>query len=343
MLGVVLGAASLAAAAFDQPADSVGDSPVSFIVIGDTPYSADDQSMLDGAVPLITQGGFPFVIHIGDFKGGGAPCDGRADDAFEALTARLAPVPVFYTPGDNEWTDCDRRTDPATGAPYSELNRLASLRSRFLSHPFDDAARAFGAARQEGFGEHQTWRYAGVRFVTLHMVGTENGRSFVQGDPHEAASAEADSREAAALAWLRSAADTARKEDARAMVVAFQADPTEPRSEKALGVQCRGVAREEQKCDAFRDVRAALFESARSFSGPILLIHGDTSPFTLNRDMAGDEAPNLWRLNAAGDAGVGVAGSPYGTSDVTRVTVTFDRENPFTAEGLTTNKPAKRR
>ena len=106
----------------------------SFAVIGDIPYSDDDKAVLEQAIlPAIKQGDYPFVIHVGDYKGGGAPCSAADDDAQLALIETLAPIPVFYTPGDNEWTDCDRFKDPATGKPQSELQRLAHLRSLFFS------------------------------------------------------------------------------------------------------------------------------------------------------------------------------------------------------------------
>ena len=96
----------------------------SFVVIGDTPYNAADEAMLAEALPKIKEGAYPFVIHIGDYKGGRAPCTDEHDMRHRALIEELKPIPVFYTPGDNEWTDCDRNEDPATGKLYSDLDRL---------------------------------------------------------------------------------------------------------------------------------------------------------------------------------------------------------------------------
>jgi hypothetical protein len=91
-------------------------------------------------------------------------------------------------------------------------------------------------------------------------------------------------------------------------------------------------------CDAFIDLRKAIRDAAIAFGKPTLVIHGDTAPFTLNQDFAGDEAPALWRLNAAGDAGTGITGQFYGTRDVTVVMVNAKSAKPFAARGLVTGK-----
>lgn len=70
------------------------------------------------------------------------------------------------------------------------------------------------------------------------------------------------------------------------------------------------------------------------------MVHGDTSPFTLNRDFVDVAAPNLWRLNAAGDAGTADGGIAYGERDVTVVTVTPGSATPFAARGLLNGRVA---
>jgi len=108
---------------------------ISFIVIGDTPYSEADRKMLDKAVPKIHEYNPPFIIHIGDYKGGRAKCDESHDNYHAELIDRLKPIPVFYTPGDNEWADCDRNINPETGENYSDLNRLKVIREKFFKAP----------------------------------------------------------------------------------------------------------------------------------------------------------------------------------------------------------------
>lgn len=314
---------------------------VSFVVIGDTPYSAADEAMLNAALPRIKGGGYPFVIHLGDYKGGKQPCASDHDDRFAGLFEKLAPMPLFYTPGDNEWTDCDRFLDNATGKPVSELSRLDFIRTRFFAEPPQDPA-PFEQERQPAQVENATWRHGDVRFATLHVVGTANGRAWVTGDALSDAAAAVDARDRANLAWLGHVAALASEEQAGALVIAMQADPVED-AKAAPNVRCDGVSDTYWRCDAFINLRLALRELAGTFGKPVLVIHGDTSPFTLNQDFAGDGLPNLWRLNAAGDAGIGATGLPYGVRDVTRVTISPGAAPPFSASGLLTDKSPKQR
>jgi hypothetical protein len=311
----------------------------SFVVIGDTPYDAQDQRMLDAAVAETMRLKPPFVIHLGDFKGGKAPCDGSADEAFAGLIEALKPIPVFATPGDNEWTDCDRHDDPKTGRPYSELARLAELRRRFHEGP-PTGGQALRGERQAAQAENQRWSYGGALFVTVHVVGTSDGLSYVNGDPLEQAFSAHAERRKANIAWIAESAEMAKAAGSEVLVFAFQGDPMDV-SRQSMGKSCSGAAEALNPCDAFIEVRAALQAAAAAFGGPVLVIHGDTEPFTLGR-FPGGAASSLWRLNAAGDAGVGAGGFAYGVRDVTLVTVTGNAGTPFAARGLTTGRAARR-
>ncbi|MCB2096523.1 MAG: hypothetical protein KDE05_02730 [Parvularculaceae bacterium] len=325
----LLAVLSLASCAYDAPADQGAHrAAFSFIVIGDTPYSDADEQMLAQAVPVIRDGAYPFIIHVGDYKGGRQPCIERYDERFAALVDSLAPTPVFYTPGDNEWTDCDRDDIAKSGFERaSELERLDLIRNRFFSSPQANAD-TLRYERQPEQVENATWAYGEVRFATIHVVGTANGRDYVGLDDSATAGAAADDRDRRNLDWLTRAAALAKSEKARALIIAMQADPTDLDG-KRLGEACEGASARSRACDAFAGYRARLKSLAEDFSKPVLLIHGDTAPFTLNRKMAGDETEYLWRLNAAGDAGVG-----YGVRDVTLVTIDADSETPFSAIAL---------
>lgn len=303
-----------------------------FAVIGDIPYGPEDDVILQNEIiPRIKASTYPFVIHVGDYKAGGAPCAAEFDAAMTTLVASLAPKPVFYTPGDNEWTDCDRNPDPATGKPTSELGRLDSLRRLF----FADAPavpKAMRARQQKSQPENLAWRHRGVRFATLHVVGTNNGRSYVAGDPLDSAKAATEARDAANIEWLNEAARAAKKERALALVIAMQADTTFI-EHGPVGKPCDGVAADPNPCDAFVALRAAIHGAAEEFGGPVLLIHGDTEPFTFNQEFLESGAPNLWRLNAAGDVHFH-DGLWHGLRDATEVTIDPGASPPFAAKAL---------
>ena len=312
----------------------------SFVVIGDVPYDDKDEAMLQEAAGVISpkdgRPAYPFVIHVGDYKASGIPCSESVDDRFSALLEGLSPVPVFYTPGDNEWVDCDRFST-------SELKRLDVLRSRFFSSPPANSA-GFGYSSQSDQPENASWHHRGIRFITLHVTGTKNGREWVshpQDDPVAAAQL-AGARDAANVEWLEAAFDLAKSENAGAVVVAMQADINILRAEYfeqnyEYGTRCAGPATRGErpdKCDAFVAVRDALLSEVGEFGGPVLLIHGDTWPFMLAKVFTeGGAALDLWVLNVAGDARCD-NGSAESISNATVVTVNLRSSRPFDAARL---------
>ena len=301
---------------------------IQFVVIGDTPYSEADEEMLAEAVPLIRDRAYPFVIHVGDYKGGRAECLAVHDEAHAELIADLRPIPVFYTPGDNEWTDCDRNINPETGERYSDLEQLANIRKR-MSETDLNVPSKFNFVQDEQMPENQTWQYRAVRFVSLHVTGTNNGRDWVTGDPHSLALAAVKFRDDRNRIFAQKAFELARAENAEAVVIAMQADLTDI-AKKPEDVMCTTVAASDNHdCDAFTDLRFHIQSLTKEFDGPVLLIHGDTAPFTLNQNFAGEEADNLWILNAAGDKG-----PTYGVRDVTHVEIDLTQARPFSARGL---------
>ena len=302
---------------------------VEFIAIGDLPYNAEQETILEQRInPALRASTAPFMVHYGDFKGGSAPCSTAGIEAAKASMTAAFPGPVYFTPGDNDWTDCDRGS---TGAPVSELGQLAELRRIFFGDlPVGGDSGGDGeVARQPLYPENARWRYpagpagaaeGGVLFLTLHIVGTNNGRRQILRDDVELALARVAARDQANRVWLDAAFDEARTRKAAAMVVVAQADITNP------GGSGPCTAFNRTRCDAFLEIREQLRHVARRFGKPMLFIHGDTGPYCLDRDFGGAKAPTLWRLNATGD---------YRIVDATLITVdTDDAEAPFRARSL---------
>ena len=346
-LALIAGATVLSACSGDAQRGAPGDGAFGFIVVGDTPYGEEDEAMLAEALPMMKASLPPFVVHLGDYKGGSTPCTDDHDDAFAQLVEDLKPVPVFFTPGDNEWTDCDRNTNEETGELYSDLDRLEIIRERFFAEP-PETPEAMQYRRQETQVENASWTHKGVRFLTLHVVGTNNGRNWVVGDSLFRAAQAVEARDAANLEWLAEGFRAAREEEARGLVIAMQADPVQNWTEnedKSCNAPGTDPVRADgqEVCDGFFELREALRDEALNFDGSVLVMHGDTAPFTLNQDFDGEDAPNLWRLNAAGDAGIGRTGLPYGARDVVYVTFDPSRDKPFAAVGLLTGKAPKRK
>ncbi|MCP4711548.1 MAG: hypothetical protein GY869_23260 [Planctomycetes bacterium] len=316
-IGLIFAGISTTALAADGP---------SFLVFGDAPYTARQISRLTQTVaPAIRNAPFPFLIHVGDMKGGGEPCTDELIKArYEQLMHLHSKGRVFYTPGDNEWTDCDRSS---LKTPVSELHRLDALRSLILSNPLQLPA-GWHHTTQRGFPENARWTHDNVMFATVHIVSTNNGREEILLDDIETTLDLVDARDRANLDWLKDAFDMASKSNSDAVVIATQADVTKI----AGSARCDDAVRVE--CDAFAAFRDNLLRRAASFKKPVLLIHGDTNPFCLDKKFGGDTAPLLWRLNALGD---------YSVLDATVISHQPDNQDePFSVTSLITKTPVGR-
>ena len=134
-------------------------------------------------------------------------------------------------------------------------------------------------------------------FVTLHVVGTSNGRSQILLDERERAIQAVDARDAANLEWLEHAVERSRDPKVGALVIAMHADMFgKPDSESDSFERCAARSSHRQYC-------RRIVELAQQLGKPILLLHGDTSPYCMDRPF-GDRAPRVWRLNAPGDGAV---------------------------------------
>jgi len=266
--------------------------PVRFVVLGDLPYSEDQARVLESEIrPAIAAGNFPFAIHLGDFKSGGADCTDTGMDLAHDRIMSLIPGRVFYTPGDNDWTDCDR---DKLSNPISEIKRLARLRQVFYSKPVP-VSDAWHHQHQAGYPENATWQYKGIQFATIHVVGTNNGRREIELDDKSKALDAVDARDAANSKWLKAAFAMALKPNVKALVIAMQADITRHKWTRACSRKHRS------NCDGFGVLRETLMSQSAPFRKPILIIHGDTGSLCVDRAFGGEQAPNLWRLNSTGD------------------------------------------
>jgi hypothetical protein len=251
-----------------------------FGVVADVPYTESQEAQFDTVIAEMNDAHLAFSVHGGDIKGGNTPC---TDDVYFENRARFNTFedPLIYTPGDNEWTDCHR----AGGDP---LERLALLREVFFSDNLSMGERRLILDQQSNsYPENARWEYGDITFVTLHVVGSNNnlGRDAT-------ADAEYAARNAANLQWLRDAFDAARASKSRGVVVVMQADPLY----EALPQERTG----------FNDTLAVLQEETLAFDGEVLLIHGDTHYFRVDKPMvaSGQRVMNFTRLEAFGNPDV---------------------------------------
>jgi hypothetical protein len=292
--------AGLAAVGASLPATA---QELRFAALGDLPYTEAERQGMPGWLSRIAATDPAFAIHVGDFKASHAPCtDATFADRHALFDA--SPMPLVFTPGDNEWTDCER---PA-GQAFEPAERLAALRRLFFSRPESLGRRRIALEQQTPAPENLRWQTGGVVFLTLNLpAGNNHG---LRPQP----SAEMLAREPLILAWLREGFAAARQADARAVVIAFQANPGFKLSSKGLSTR------------AFRPFLETLRSEARRLNKPVLLIHGDTHTWRFDRPLASapeaDHSDKVWRIE--------VPGSPFPGWVEVRC-CTDDAAQPFSA------------
>ena len=316
-----------------QQSDGVGDGSsqggagsagtnVEFVVIGDMPYSDEENEALtapDGKfVKAIAALDPSVVVHYGDLKAGGENCDYTLMSARRDQVAGLHPGRVVFTPGDNDWTDCDR---DFLSERFGESDRLALLRGLFYTGEGLQMSRDVPElVRQDGLTENAMWRIGDLAMGTLHIVGTDNGRrEILLGDVDVALDA-VDYRDAKNMAWLEQMFSSAKS--AKGLAIIFQADmyrPVDP--EKAPKPVCSDEVR--TGCDAYTTIRNAMENMAAKYGKPVIAIHGDTNAGCFNQPS--EVASNFWHLNGPGD---------YKFIDAAVVSFQPDADVPFSVSGL---------
>ena len=279
-----------------------------FAAIGDMPYGdpARTYPLFRSLIGAINARKPAFTIHVGDIKAGAGAC---SDTVFQEQLDFLDSfeTALVYTPGDNEWTDCHRE---AAGR-FDPLERLAKLRTMFFAGPRSLGKAPIPLERQsEAMAEHKAYvenaRFVmgGVRFVTVHVVGSNNNLE----PRNRAAANEFFDRDAANLAWLRDSFAKARGEGAKALVVAMQADMFE--------FDFGHFGRDQHLTHSgFRNITEALLREATAFGRPVLLIYGDSHNFRVH-------TPFRKRLPAL----IGL--EVFGEDQMHAVEVTVDTDDP---------------
>jgi hypothetical protein len=243
---------------------------VSFAIIGDMGYRASEEPLLENVLREVNAAPLAFVVHVGDL---GSPLAGSCTD--ELLAKRLAQFqasahPLIYTPGDNEWTDCHDGQGVKGGNP---LQRLPVVRGMFFKDGQSLGQRKLPLVRQSGtYPENARWELGGVTFLTLHVVGSNNGLGRTPDGDEEHAK-----RRDATLAWLREGFADAKATAARAVMVILHANmyPELPPFPGEGPKQPSG----------FAEVRAALEKEARAFGRPVVLVHGDSHYFRVDKPL----------------------------------------------------------
>jgi hypothetical protein len=332
---LLVAAALSAACAASLPVHAGDMNPTTLAVIGDWPYGTvlfNNANLLINSVnadPAVR-----LLMHVGDIHSGSQPCTSAG---FVPLVGALPDsarpgynqsvhfffqqfrVPVVYTPGDNEWTDCHKNKQGASGAP---LRELASVRELFFAKPGRTLGRnekevhsqaidfnpAFPADKD--YVENVMWEQSSVVFVTVNMPGSNNDglpwngvadKTTLSGPflNEDARKAEVANRTAAAKRWLEAAFHEAEEDAAVGVVIGLQADMWDPAAVNGDGLE------------GYTEFVQKLADLSTHFNRPVLLINGDSHLFGSDRPLADPTSatgqihktqavPNLTRITVQG-------------------------------------------
>ncbi|MGH4016650.1 MAG: metallophosphoesterase [Pseudonocardiaceae bacterium] len=233
-LGMLLPVAAVAQPGAARPPGNPGAAPLTFALIGDTPYGPEQRARFPALLADINRDPtVRMVLHAGDIKSGSERCDDALFADRRALYDGFRD-PFVLTPGDNEWTDCHR----SAAGNYLPTERLERVRQVFYPQP----GRTIGArpmpVRTQGsdpehaaYVENVAFTAGRVVFATVHVVGSRNDlepwSQLPGGDRLAERSAEFQAREAAALSWIDDAFDTATRDRAGGVLLMLQAEPVD--------------------------------------------------------------------------------------------------------------------
>jgi len=268
-----------------------------FALVGDAPYNAKQRDEFVNLMKNVDAQDLAFVVHVGDiwFDGiawkdtskGLPPCSNEVfDDRMKLMQA--SKHPYILSPGDNDWTDCYR----AKPIKYDPLERLTKLRKMYFTGDSSLGQNKMKLIRQSEtpkyakFPENARWTYAGVEFVTLHMVGSNNnyGRT-------EKMDAEFEERNTANLAWLDEAFKEAEHNNSKAIMILAQANPFfentwSPKLQKRYMLDGLGIKPpNEKRSTGFSDFLESLEKHTLAFGKPVVYVHGDTHTFLIDKPL----------------------------------------------------------
>jgi len=219
----------------------------------------------------------------------------------------------MITPGDNDWTDCDR---PSNGS-FNSLERLDHERQVFFSTPY--SLGAFGDQRKQilqevqqdvtclGMAgsvpcvENRRWTYRGVTYATVNIQGSCNNLCDTAPNTDEYLA-----RNATNIKWLQDTFAQAKANGAAAVMVVGQADPGFDLSDvtRAPLRNPKTLAETDGQPDGYQDFLVAFRNEIVGFVKPVVYVHGDSHYFRVDKPMlnaAGQRLENFTRVETFGD------------------------------------------
>jgi hypothetical protein len=265
---------------------------------GDLPYNDTQKTVgVPNLVADMNKQKLAFTVHDGDVKSGSTPCTDNVYTDFKA-TLNSLEAPAMFTPGDNDWTDCDRT------AGYSSSERLDFERKVFFDTPFSQGQHKLRQEVQAApYVENRRWTFGRVTYATLNVQGSCNNLCDVAPDPAEYAA-----RNAADIQWLKETFAEAKAKGSAAVMLVFQADPGWDASDGTRAPTRDPKTLVENDADAandgFHDFLSALRDQTVAFRKPVIAVHGDSHYFRIDKPLLnaqGQRLENFTRVETFGD------------------------------------------
>jgi hypothetical protein len=260
----------------------------SFVAFADQPYELpQDYQFLQILVDSINKQSQEFNVFLGDLKASRVPCEDtiyqKAFNYFNQLNK-----PLIYTPGDNEWTDCNTHN-----FNYNPLERLEYLRKTYFNSTIEISHQVVKSQSEinpyEKFIENKIWKIKNIQFATLHIVGSNNNLN-VKFPIYDSINQEYVQRNKANLSWLNYTFTKAKNENAKSIVLLIHAD----------------VFTADKGYTGFTDFINSLSKLVEEYKKPVLLINGDSHKFLIDKPLNSLQAPyrtltNFTRLQLYGE------------------------------------------
>ena len=273
---------------------------------GDLPYS--DVQATTGVPNLIADinsQNLAFTAHDGDLKSGSSECkDSVYTQALAYLNSLRAPA--MFTPGDNDWSDCDRTPG------YSSLERLDHERALMFSTPYSFGQHrikqevqatplCLGVSGPAPCVENRRWTLGGVTYATINIQGSCNNLCDTAPDPAEFAA-----RNQADIDWMRQTFDEAKAKHSAAVMLITQADVGFDQSDatRAPVRDPKTLAESDGQPDGYVAFLTALGNEVIDFRRPVAYVHGDSHYLRIDKpflDSAGRRLENFTRVETFGD------------------------------------------
>ena len=301
---------------------------------GDLPYS-DVQAPV-GVPNLIADMNsqdLAFTAHDGDLKAGnGTPGSTTPTTCADALYTQALgyfnslKAPAVFTPGDNDWTDCDR---PSNGG-FNSLERLDHERQAVLQHavharPAPDAPGGADDAalpRRERAGPVR--REPPLDDRPRHLRDAEHPGLVQQPLRHQPRPGRGSGTQR--RRHRVDAADVRRGDGAQAPSRSCSSrrpiqGGTRPTAHALPSAIPNTLAETDGQPDGYQSFLLALRTEVIAFGKPVAYVHGDSHYFRIDKpflDSAGQRLENFTRVETFGDH------QENGTNDVNWLKVTVD-------------------